>query len=60
MTYKIVIEIDDKDVKPDDVKRIANYVAESVERAGFSYSVDCFRDGMKVMMRLTEPRPDSK
>lgn len=58
MAYKIVIEIDDKDAKPDDVKSITNYIAESVERAGLSYTIDCFRDGMKVMMRLKEPQSD--
>lgn len=60
MAYKIVIEIDDKDAKPDDVKSITNYLAESVERAGLSYTIDCFRDGMKVMMRLKEPQADSQ
>lgn len=60
MAYKIVIEIDDKDSKPDDIKSIANYIAESMERAGLSYTVDCFKDGIKVMMRLKEPQPDSK
>ncbi len=58
MAYKIVIEIDDRDAKPDDVKSITNYIAESVERAGLSYTVDCFKDGMKVMMRLKEPQSD--
>jgi hypothetical protein len=61
VAYKIVIEIDDKDVKSDDIKSITNYIAESVERAGLSYTVDCFRDSMKVMMRLKEPQSeDSK
>ncbi|HEX6067670.1 MAG TPA: hypothetical protein VFZ05_02610 [Nitrososphaera sp.] len=60
MAYKIVIGIDEKDVRPDDVKSITNYIAESVERAGLSYTVDCFKDGMKVMMRLKEPQADSK
>lgn len=60
MAYKIVIEIDEKDAKPDDVKSITTYIAESVERAGLSYTVDCFKDGMKVMMRLKEPQADSK
>jgi hypothetical protein len=60
VAYKIVIEIDDRDAKPDDVKSITNYIAESVERAGLSYTVDCFKDGMKVMMRLKEPQSDSQ
>lgn len=54
MAYKIVIEIDEKDVKPDDVRSIATYVAEAMERAGLTHTVDCFKDGMKVMMRLKE------
>lgn len=59
MAYKIVIQIDDKDAKPEDVKSITNYIAESVERAGLSYSVDCLKDGMKVMMRLKEPQSEN-
>jgi len=54
VAYKIVIEIDEKDVKPDDVKSIATYIAEVMERAGLTHTVDCFKDGMKVMMRLKE------
>lgn len=59
LAYKIVIEIDDKDAKPEDIKSITTYIAESVERAGLSYSVDCLKDGMKVMMRLKESQPGS-
>lgn len=54
MAYKIVIEIDEEDVMPDDVKTIATYVAEAMERAGLTHTVDCFKAGMKVMMRLKE------
>jgi hypothetical protein len=56
VAYKIVIEIDEKDVKPDDAKSIATYIAEVMERAGLTHTVDFFKDGMKVMMRLKEPQ----
>ena len=40
------------------IQSLQRALAESVERAGLSYTVDCFKDDMKVMMRLKEPQAD--
>lgn len=56
MPYRIVIELSEEEVKTDDIRRIANYLAEVLETMGYTYSVDCLKDEMKVMMGLEDPQ----
>ena len=56
MPYKITIELDEKEIRSDDAKRIVNYLGEVLERMGYSYSIDCLKDGMKIMMGLESPK----
>jgi predicted RNA-binding protein Jag len=55
LPYKITIELDEKEIRTDDVKRVANYLSEVLETMGYSYQIDCHKDGMKVMMGLESP-----
>jgi predicted RNA-binding protein Jag len=48
-------ELDDKEVIPDDAKRITNYLAEALQKMGYAYQIDCHKDGMKVMMGRENP-----
>jgi hypothetical protein len=59
MPYRIVIELSEAEVKTDDIRIIANYLAEVLETMGYTYSVDCFKDEMKVMMGLEDPQKTS-
>ncbi len=56
MPYRILVELDEKEVHSDDAKRIVNYLGEVLDTMGYSYSIDCFKDGMKVMMGLESPK----
>jgi predicted RNA-binding protein Jag len=56
MPYSITIQLDEEEIRSDDAKRIVNYLAEVLERMGYSYSIDCFKDGMRVMMGLESPK----
>lgn len=58
MPYIITIELDDKEVIPDDAKRITNYLAEALQKMGYTYQIDCHKDGMKVMMGRESPTPE--
>jgi hypothetical protein len=58
MPYKITIELDEDEIRSDDAKRIVNYLAEVIERMGYSYSIDCLKDGMKVMMGLKSAKSE--
>ena len=55
MPYSITIQLDEAEIRSEDAKRIVNYLAEVLERMGYSYSIDCLKDGMKVMMGLQSP-----
>ncbi len=57
MPYTIKIELDEKEVRSDDVKRVVNYLGEVFETMGYSYQIDCHKDGMRVMMGLESPPP---
>lgn len=60
MPYQIVVTIDDKDTTTEAVKSMVNFINEALNRMQVSsYSVDCFRDGMKVMMGL-ESAPEDR
>jgi hypothetical protein len=53
MPYQIVVTIDDKETTTEAVKTVVTFINEALGRMQVSaYSVDCFRDGMKVMMGL--------
>jgi predicted RNA-binding protein Jag len=56
MPYSITIQLEEVEIRSDDAKRIVNYLAEVLERMGYSYSIDCFKDGMRVMMGLESPK----
>lgn len=58
MPYSITIQLDEEEIRSEDAKRIANYLAEVLETMGYSYSIDCIKDGMKVMMGLESPKVD--
>jgi hypothetical protein len=58
--YQIVVTIDDKETTTESVKTVVNFINEALTRMQvLSYSVDCFKDGMKVMMGL-ESAPEDK
>ncbi len=59
MPYQIVVTIDDKETTTEAVKTVVNFINEALNRMQVSsYSVDCFKDGMKVMMGLESPPED--
>ena len=58
MAYRIIVELDESEIRSDDAKRIVNYLAEVLETMGYSYSIDCFKDELKVMMGLESPKPN--
>lgn len=55
MPYRIVVELDESEIRSDEATSIVNYLGEVLERMGYSYSLDCFKDGMKVMMGMESP-----
>lgn len=56
MPYQIVVTIEDKETTMEAVKTVVNFINEALGRMQvLSYSVDCFRDGMKIMMGLESP-----
>jgi hypothetical protein len=57
--YQIVVSIEDKEITTEAVKTVVNFINEALGRMQLSsYSVDCFKDGMKVMMGLESPSED--
>jgi hypothetical protein len=58
MPYTITIELEDKEVLPDDARRIVDYLAEALKKMGYTYQIDCHKDGMKVMMGRESPSPE--
>ena len=61
MPYQIVVTIDDKETTTDAVKTMVNFINEALGRMQVSsFSVDCFRDGMKVMMGLESAPEETK
>lgn len=58
MPYIITIELEDREILPDDAKRIVSYFAEALQKMGYSYQIDCHKDGMKVMMGRESPQPE--
>lgn len=60
MPYQIVVTIDDKETTTDAVKTMVTFINEALSRMQVSsFSVDCFRDGMKVMMGLESAPEDT-
>ena len=58
MPYRIVVTIDDKETTTEAIKTVVTFINEALGRMQVSsYSVDCFKDDMKVMMGL-ESAPD--
>lgn len=61
MPYQIVVTIEDKETTMEAVKTVVNFINEALGRMQVSsYSVDCFRDGMKIMMGLERVLEDIK
>lgn len=61
MPYQIVVTIEDNETTTEAVKTVVTFINEALGRMQVSsYSVDCFRDGMKVMMRLESAPEDAK
>ena len=61
MPYQIVVTIEDKETTTEAVKTVVTFINEALGRMQVSsYSVDCFRDGMKVMMGLESAPEDAK
>ena len=58
MPYTITIELSDKEVVSEDAKRIVDYMGEALRTMGYSYQIDCHKDGMKVMMGKDTPAPE--
>jgi predicted RNA-binding protein Jag len=55
MTYTITINLEEEEVHTEDAKRVVNYLGEVLARMGYSYQINCQRDGMKMMMGLQSP-----
>lgn len=61
MPYQIVVTVDDKETTTEAVKTMVNFINEALSRMQVSsFSVDCFRDGMKVMMGLESAPEEAK
>jgi len=59
--YQIVVTVDDKETTTEAVKTMVNFINEALSRMQVSsFSVDCFRDGMKVMMGLESAPEEAK
>lgn len=56
MPFKIVIEIADREAKLEDIRRISHYLGEALKQMGFSYSLDCYSDGVKVVTGLEQKK----
>jgi hypothetical protein len=57
--YQIVVSMEDKEITTEAVKTVVNFINEALGRMQLSsYPVDCFKDGMKVMMGLESPSED--
>lgn len=51
MTFKIVIEIDENQMRVEDVRSTVSYIGETLRVMGHSYSMDCLMDNMKLTMK---------
>ncbi len=61
MPYQIVVTIEDKETTTEAVKTVVNFINEVLGRMQVSsYSVDFFKDGMKVMMGLESAPEEPK
>ena len=54
MAFKILIEMDEDEMKVEDVLRTASYMGETLRVMGYSYSISCLKDGMKLTMKARE------
>lgn len=53
MPYQIIITLEDEKTTTDTVKDIGKYVNEIIGKMyPSSYSVDCYKDGIKIMMGM--------
>lgn len=55
MPYRIVIGLEDSTINPDKIHDIANFLSEALDRMQISYSIDCFKDDMKLMIGISNP-----
>jgi predicted RNA-binding protein Jag len=56
MAYTITIRLQDREVRPDEAKAVVNYLNEVLARMGYSYQIECQKDGMRMMMGLHSPQ----
>ena len=61
MPYRIVVTIEDKETTTESVKSVVTFINEALGRMQVSsYSVDCFKDGIKLMMGFESAPEDAK
>jgi hypothetical protein len=56
LTYRISVDLDEKELQPEDVRRVANYFGEALETMGYSYTLECSKDGIKIMKGLASSK----
>ena len=56
MPYRIVVDLDEDEMRSDEAVSVVNYLGEVLDRMGYSHSIHCSKDGMKVLMGLESPR----
>lgn len=51
MAFKIVIEINENEMRVEDIRSTASYIGETLRVMGHSYSMNCLMDDIKLMRR---------
>lgn len=56
MPYRIEVELEETEMGSDEAVSVVNYLGEVLEIMGYSYIINCFKDGVDAMMHLESPK----
>lgn len=56
MAYRVVVELEDAELEPDEVVSAVNYLGEVLGIMGYSYSISCIKDGKDAVVHLESPK----
>lgn len=56
MPYRIEVELEETEMASDEAVSVVNYLGEVLEIMGYSYIINCFKDGVDAMMHLESPK----
>jgi hypothetical protein len=56
MAYRVVVELEDAELEPDEVVSAVNYLGEVLGIMGYSYSLSCFKDGKDAVVHRESPK----